>query len=193
MLSLALIGVVFARGVDRAWWAGALIAGGIAFALHFVPWLNQRFGNFLVSAAVADILYESFAAPARVIDEDQVGAQAAIVPSGLSSGRFSLASGFNGSGTGFRGGKQGFDVPAADMPSAFESWTAVERPTESMIGFGGRRAVGGVTIFNTAPLSMKRIVDCLAVLLSAIIGAFFARRCVSRASRPASVPPLPSP
>lgn len=192
VLSLALTGVVFARGVDRAWYAGALIAGGIAFVLHFVPWMNQRFGNFLVSAAVADILYENFAAPVRVDDgeEGNAAANASLAPPAPSGGRFMLASGFGaGGGKGFGGGNQGFGVTAAELPSAFESWTAVERPSEDQVmGFVGRRTVGGVTIFNTAPFAMQRIVDCLAVILSAIIGGFFARQC---AARPAAVPDPP--
>jgi hypothetical protein len=60
-LILALIGLVYARRTDRVTAAGFLIAGGITYGLHFIPWLSDQYGKWLASSALADVLYEHVA------------------------------------------------------------------------------------------------------------------------------------
>lgn len=180
-LSLSLIGVLFTRRLDRARWAGALVAGGITFALHFVPWLEQRFGDFLVTAAFADILFDQIAAPPPHGDEaDSTTSSPARAPEHAPVIRFGRLSGGFGKGFG----------PGPPPPSPIEVWTRVDRE-QGPRGFpGAYRAVGRVRIMNPAPDSIQRIVDCLAVLLSAIIGAVFARRSAARSAPPADPRPM---
>jgi len=57
LLTLALLGSIFTRGGNRAFWGGFAIAGWSYWILSFGPWFDTHIGPRLATKSLADGLY----------------------------------------------------------------------------------------------------------------------------------------
>jgi hypothetical protein len=157
VLVFALLGVLFHRGLSRAFWGGFALSGWFYMLLNFGPWFADSFSPYLFTTACLDLIYPHVAAP----EQAAMAVEGARLPN-----MFGLAGAFGGGG--FGGGV------VANDPWKF--WTEIDNAAS------GFNVANNFQVDRSRPFQM--IGHALFALLFAYLGGIAARRFARLGARP---------
>jgi hypothetical protein len=165
-LFVAVINVVYVRGVGRAYWLGFLLCGGVYLAICSVPPLHDSVCPRLATEVVLDLLYP-YLSPA-----------APTSPAGATTFTASFTTTSSGVGPPVSSGASTTTVPVFTFaqqppPPSIRPWTAWTEPNRT-IGVGYQ--IGTVSLCSSE--AFRRVGHSMFTLLVAALGGMFPRnRC----------------
>jgi hypothetical protein len=164
VLTIAIIGALFARGPQRAFWAGFAIGGWMYLLMQYGPFFDTAVGPYTFPTAALDVLYDAISPPVPQNmpppTSAMPGMQMAMPGSGGAPGP---------GGYGVMAGRMG-SYGAPPSPSAWDAWTEVDR--------------GRIWNGTRAPMTFFRIghsfLCVLAGLAAGLLGRSWAGRAATR-------------